>query len=422
MANNLYSNGYNLAPQAGTAVTLTLLSGSFNANGSFTPGSNLPSITVGSVGGGGASLPFTIYNDSEYAEGFVTITYASAAGSPNPTAECHLDFFLSGSIPYWSVDANGYLNDDTSIIGSYSNQTPGNLPVVQPTGALPPGPSSLYQVLDENMVFLVDLVDLPDKNVNMLFRGNVPFAAPTVADGPQQVDFANLHNYMKVRYEAQTGKLDFPAIKNYILRVVCLQSSASEGDSILMELKSFGGDSLGQLLPAGKYYPNIYMLPDVPRQQMCNFDLEPGDVNFDFNSAQSLRNWMNTSETLPCIYYIHCASGHDRTGMMAAAYLIMNKQNLNLQQAFICGTTVAKLPPGMSGNQLHVDCNDIDGINEGNIDPNRSRITLIATVYNQTVLDIYNQFNSSNPPITLPAIAIQTDPAYVYSEYPWEFT
>jgi hypothetical protein len=403
------SGNFLLAPQADTSTVLTLDSGQIYISGSTTPQS---SITLDSTGAGLSQL-FTIGGDSEYAEGYVTITYNSGAD----TAECHMNFFLGTTS--WNQDSSGsFPNDNTTIIpAASSSATPTLIPVTQPTGGGSSGIDTLYQVLDPEMVALVDYYP---ENKTMLFRGNTPFNTPATSNGQQSVDFESLHKYMKAKYESQTGNTDFPAFNNYKLRDVCLQSTASEGGSILWELDSFGGTELSQLANQ-VWYP-----ADVPgaQNQMNNWEIEPhnlpGNDTFDMDAVKKLSAWMSPA-TVPDtyhIYYIHCASGHDRTGIVASAYMIANRQ-FSLNRSLIYGTTIAKLSTG--SGQLQVNCTDIDGTNKGNTDPDRSRIMMIANVYDDTVLNIYNSIaNPTTPATALPTQAMAENPAYVYSTYPWE--
>lgn len=405
------SQNYLLAPQANTKTVLTLTSGSIYLNGSTTPENSLTLVTPSS----GASQLFTIGGDSEYAEGYVTITYTPSTGSAQ-TAECHLNFFLTNTS--WNQDSQGsFPNDNTSIVPSASSGgLPTVIPVTQPTSGGSTGIDTLYQVLDPEMVFLVDY---HPESKTMLFRGNTPFNTPAVSNGQQSVDFPTLHKYMKEKYESQTGNTDFPDINTYTFRDVCLQSTTSEAGSILWELESFGGNSLSDLA-------NQVWVPkdqSTPINQMCNWEIEPHNTQsndtFDMDAVDKLSNWMSPATPNPFfyIYYIHCASGHDRTGIVASAYLIKNR-NLSLQRSLIYGTTLSKLT--INSGQMHVNCIDLDGTNKGKVDPVRSRLTMIANIYDQTVLNIYNSINPNTPASALPAEAMATDPANVYSTYPWD--
>ena len=407
------SGNYLLAPQANTTTVLTLTSGALYVAGSKKPQTILTLVAPAS----GAAQLFTIGNDSEYAEGYITISYTPTGGTQQ-TAECHLNFFLATTA--WGQDTSGsFPNDNTTILPNASGTgSPTLLPVTIPTGANPSGIDTLYQVLDPSMVFLVDYY--PEQKT-MLFRGNTPFNTPATSNGQQSVDFDTLHSYMKAKYESQTGNTDFPAKGSYTLRDVCLQSTASEGGSILWELESFGGTSLTQLA-------NQAWVPadaTTPQNQMCNWEIEPHQAQandaFDMEAVEKLNNWMSpaTPNEHYYIYYIHCASGHDRTGIVASAYMIANRK-FSLDRSLIYGTTLAKL--SLTSGQMYANCTDLDGTNKGNTDPDRSRLMMIANIYDQTVLNIYNSINPTNPQSVLPANAMSTSPAYVYSTYPWSPT
>ncbi|UTA66498.1 hypothetical protein [Emticicia sp. 21SJ11W-3] len=412
---NVTSGQYLLAPQASTTTVLTLMSGSITLTGNTTSQTSLTLVSPST----GASQAFTITNGSAYAEGIITINYPAANGGAQETAECHINFFLNTT--QWEQDSSGSFPDDnTSIIPAKSTGSlPTLLNVTQPTSGPSDGIDSLYQVLNKAMVFLVDY---RPEHQTMLFRGNTPFAAPTADNGQQAVDFGSLHTYMENQYISQTGNKDFPAQGSYTLRDVCLQSQESEGQSILWELESFGGTSLNQLntqtwVPADNS-------SNTTQNQMCNWQIEPhtqpGNDVFDWDSVKQLSDWMCPKDTNPnfYIYYIHCASGHDRTGIVASAYMIVNR-GLSLNHSLIYGTTVAK--QSATSGQVYADCQDLDGTNKGNIDPDRSRLMMIANIYDQTVLNIYNSQNNPDPAVTqLPAEAMSTDPAYVYSTYPWD--
>lgn len=402
------SENYIFSPQANTTAVLTLTSGAIYLSGSTTPQSSLKLVAPSS----GAAQSFIIGGDSEYAEGYVTITYSVGGGSVQ-TAECHLNFFLASTS--WNQDGQGsFPNDNTTIIPLASTEgSPTNIPVTQPTGGGSSGVDSLYQVLNPEMVFLVDYYP---ENKTMLFRGNTPFNAPTTSNGQQSVDFAKLHQCMREKYESQTGNTDFPSINTYTLRDVCLQSTTSEGGSILWELESFGGTELSQL------NNQVWVPADatVPQNQMCNWEIEPHNTQsndaFDMEAVEKLSGWMNQANSDYVIYYIHCASGHDRTGIVASAYLIKNRA-FSLQRSLIYGTTLPKLT--IQSTQMQVNCQDLDGSNKGQIDPHRSRLMMIANIYDETVLNIYNSINPTTPETTLPAEAMSIDPPYVYSTYPW---
>ncbi|MGG8495288.1 hypothetical protein ACQY1Q_02630 [Tenacibaculum sp. TC6] len=408
------SKHYLLAPQASTTTVLTLTSGSIYLSDSTEPKTSLQLVSPAS----GASQEFYIAASSEYAEGYITITYNTGVDITS-TAECHLNFFLENTS--WNQDTSGsFPNDTTTIIAKSSTKpspsSPTLLVVTEPTGQKSSGVDSLYQVLNPEMVFLVDYYP---ENKTMLFRGNTPFDAPATDNGKQTVDFKKLHDYMEAKYVKETGKNDFPAFNTYNLRDICLQSQSSEGNSILWELESFGGKELSQL-KGQVWYPSDKA---EPQNQMCNWEIQPhnqpsNDV-FDIDAVQKLSSWMSpkTAPDIFNIYYIHCASGHDRTGIVASAYMIANRK-FSLKRSLIYGTTIAKLSSG--SGQLQVNCKDLDGKNIGNIDSDRSRIQMIANVYDKTVLNIYNTLNPKATISELPQTALDENPSYVYSTYPWE--
>ncbi|WP_259017166.1 hypothetical protein [Emticicia fluvialis] len=410
---NVTSGQYVLAPQPGVIAVLTLMSGTLTLEGSTESSTSLQ------VPNTNNQNTFTVTNGSAYAEGVINITY-SIKGISNPqTAECHINFFLGTT--QWEQDSSGsFPLDNTTILPAKSSgPLPTNFPVVPPTSGGSSGVDSLYQVLNPAMVFLVDY---RPEHQTMLFRGNTPFAAPTADNGQQAVDFGSLHTYMENQYISQTGNTDFPAQGSYTLRDVCLQSQESEGQSILWELESFGGTSLNQLNT--KTWVPADNSSNTTQNQMCNWQIEPhtqpGNDVFDWDSVKQLSDWMCPKDpnTNFYIYYIHCASGHDRTGIVASAYMIVNR-GLSLNHSLIYGTTLAK--QSATSGQVYADCQDLDGTNKGNIDPDRSRLMMIAGIYDQTVLNIYNSQNNPDPAVTqLPAEAMSTDPAYVYSTYPWD--
>lgn len=408
------SQEFNLAPEAGCKAVLSLTSGQINPEGGGQPTTTISAGTVGSSQG--AAVQFTISNTgSEYAEGYVTITYE--VEGHGVTCECHLNFCLSATDSWWAQDTDAFPHDNTTILPAKSSGgTPIVLDVTQPTGGGGGGTDSLFQVLNPAMVFLVDY---HEANKTYLFRGNTPFDAPKTNNGKQSVDFDALHTWMATRYEAETGDAGgFPAKGTYELRDVCLQDVASEGTSILWELESFGGAELSQLADDA-WFP---AQGSTTTPQMCNWPIQPhhqqsNDV-FDLGRAEKLSAYMDAAGDTPVVYYIHCASGHDRTGIVASTYLAINR-GVSLQRAMIQGTTVAKLTNG--GGQLIVDCGDVGDTNK--VDPDRSRVVMIADIYRTTVLNVFNSYQEktkARPQAdSVPTEVTQRDPALVYSSYPW---
>ncbi|WP_268121660.1 hypothetical protein [Roseivirga pacifica] len=421
---------YLLSPGAGIKVTFTPSPNAYlEVNGS-----KVASISVGTVGSStGAAEQFTMHNLGKYAEANIVVEYGDAK-KPSK-AYCHMDFFLSGSTSSWSRDNNGLPNNcDTVIPASSTPESNGNdfinIPVVAPTGGVPSGVPSKHQFLNKDMVFMVD-----QAGSNLLFRGNSPLAPAKVANGPQPIDFDTLHAYMEDRYDTQTGTTGkFPKKGDYVLVDVCLLSPNSEAGSITQEVESFL-DAKGKPGTMADLADRAFF-PTTPQTvsgssgilgQMCNWVIQPDasrgstDDAYDQKSSKLLYDYMNTANDKPYVYYIHCASGHDRTGIVASTYLMRQYSSFGLSEAFIYGTTIAKLPAGIGGgkDQLQPDCNDIS---TGKEDPNRSRCLLIATVYNETVQNIYNTLNNltGSSAKSLSTQALAKDPANVYDNYPWQ--
>lgn len=421
------SYAYLIAPSTlVTNVTLTLTQGgNFTASGPFTyPANAGPSQTVT------PGQAITLYSPSGYIDGYISCNYNGAY------QQCAMNFMLAGSPP-WDVDSSGGFSN-SAIIGGYDSSTANNIPVVPPQSQGGGGTPSSFPVLDQYMVSLVDyypLVIPGDRPATYLFRGNVPFTTPPKANGTQSVDFTQLDAYLRQVYGAQTGNTDFPAIGDYLLVDICLQDLDSESGSIQWELNSFGAtqppvDTPLTALAGGAAYPPFpetpWGCPALKRgAQMINWPVEPhgqqGNSTQDQGWAQQLSALMTAPQfNIPTVYYIHCASGHDRTGLLASAYLVANRQ-LSLQRALIQGTTLYLWKPGMppAGGQLCYPCNLIvDG--QPTTTPTtlpQARMTMIAEVYAQTVANIYNLINGTNE--TVPANATNTNPAYVYASYPW---
>lgn len=426
-----YSIQFNLAPQLGTAATLTLLSGSLSSSSTVTQ------VSAGTVGATtGSNADFTVYNDSQYAEGIVTLQYLASDGSTQ-SAECHVNFLLSSSNPSWAQDTQGsFPSDNTTILlpnsSTYGTAQPIALPPTIPTASGGGGIDSLYQVLNPQVVFLVD----KRENGNLLFRGNTPFAAPTVANGPQVVDFAGLDAVMRAQYALQCpdDPSGFPALGSYVLRDICIQSVDSEGGSIQMELNGFSSGGVGTAdVPLSEIYQKWYPQPSAPLvpvlRQMSNWPIEPHlhktNDKIDLATAQQLSTWMARAESLPHVYYIHCASGHDRTGILASTYLIVGRQ-MSLERALLSGTTISYVPPAQvpQGGQIHTNCVDIDIGSTGNhpVDYSRSRLLLINEIYYHTIRLIYNLVNPDSKVSATPSDwTTSTGPAArVYSKYPWQ--
>lgn len=387
------------------------------------PGPKVQSASVGSLtSSAGASLQVVVHSDNGYADGQISIQYVTSS----QTAWCSVDFLLGHATPW---DVAGSSGQNPSIL-NYSSTTPNNIAVSVPaSGSGGSGIAWLCQPLNTSMVFMVDNNATTG---NMLFRGNCPLALPTTADGQQSIDFQAVHDILAKRYKEATGDA-FYTIGDYIFNDVNLQGPVSEALYLRWEIESMGGTHESQLANQA-WYPTTGHYTDAATGMNCrmvNYAVNPDATagspldSFDQGCAQNLSTWMNTAPAtghLPNVYYIHCASGHDRTGIVASTYLLINYPTLTLDQAFIHGTTVSKLASG--SGQLQPTCTVISGPNKGNTSTHFSRVMMIADAYNETVENIYNTVknNTGKNIASLDAQSTATNPAYVYDTYPWPAT
>lgn len=420
MSSNLLQQAYSLTPGE-SLVTVTLITGGYiNTEGT-------KSISFGQVGTNSPASSFTVYSDYEYALAMVETQYdpvSLPAGTVDPPSYCHVYFKLGSTDWYWSTDA--LPADNPTIFDHQGEHTSADIVIQLPTELNPSGIVSTFPCLNSDLVFLLDM----SAAGNMLFRGNEPLKPGTSG---QDIDFEMLHRSMATKYMLQTGKSDFPEIGKYLLRdIAFLNPTGDEGDMLGAEIASFGAQELSEV--SQKWFP---LTPAaVPNGQMigqvANWNVEPeaDSVSLNLELVSCLKEWMqepmkdNSGNALPVIYYIHCSSGHDRTGMMASAYLAEN-YGLDVSEGYILGTTIHKLGQNYGGNLIQ-DCSDVAS---GNIDPDRSRCFVagngIDSTYNDTVLAMYKQ--ATGNAVAFSTNALSGDPAigatgtvYVRSYYPWE--
>ena len=215
-----------------------------------------------------------------------------------------------------------------------------------------------YQELNPNIVSLLDVVTpsptdtIPNPAKNYLFRGNEPLTAPETADGPQTVDFKGLHEIMSKRYNDATGK-SFPADRSdYIFHDVCLRNPNRDNHQ---ETHAFDPSRKTPLEPTlsslkdGTYKSDMWLTPSQAPNgaKMCWCPVEPSgapydDTNFLFYldkwAGKMLHELLNTAHNTPHVYYIHCANGHDRTGLVAYSYF--SARGEDHKNAYILGSTV----------------------------------------------------------------------------------
>lgn len=214
-----------------------------------------------------------------------------------------------------------------------------------------------YQELNPDMVSLVD-VYTPAANMNVknpapnfLFRGNEPLTIPAVNDGPQTVDFEGLHSIFTTRYHEATGKQFPSSMSDYCFHDVCLRDPKRDNHQ---ETHAFDPSKSTPLEPTAStltttYEENMWLTSShAPNgAKMCWWPVNPSgapydDTNFLFQldkwAGKTLVNLMNTPHDKPHVYYIHCANGHDRTGLVAYSYFV--ERGVPPEKAYILGSTV----------------------------------------------------------------------------------
>lgn len=215
-----------------------------------------------------------------------------------------------------------------------------------------------YQELNPDIVSLLDVVTpKPTSKItspakNFLFRGNEPLTAPTTPDGPQTVDFEGLHTIMSKRYKDATGDT-FPVSRSdYLFHDVCLRDPSRDNHQ---ETHAFDPNKATPTEPTlttltnGTYEPDMWLTSaSAPNgAKMCWWPIEPSgspynSSNFLFYldqwAGETLHTLLNTAHTTPHVYYIHCANGHDRTGLVAYSYFIARGEPQ--PNAYILGSTV----------------------------------------------------------------------------------
>ena len=413
LANDNYRSKYLFAPGIGVQATLLLTSGTIDGKGeSFTLGKPI-------VGVDTPAQNITISNVNEYAEGEITFT-----NSARVVNNCHIDLFLSKDAhPNYTV--NPQPGDICVSVGGGDGVFGIGAPVPQPPGP----PSSLFQTTKAKMVYLVDY---NKQNNNLIFRGNLPFTqGATCTSTDQRVNFKKLNDIFAADFLKEVGGGEvFP--KEYNLIDVDLMSKDSEGKEVQQEYASFyldGKDNLHGYPKANTLDPNqpfdTGVAPDKGiTAQMLWWTIEPDTKNL--NNIVSLANKLTTimngeiNNGKPTIIYFHCASGHDRTALAAATYLLTKYKQLNLTDAYFYGTTLGKSGvthgAALGSRQFVPDPIDLDGDNKGKVDPDKSRLFPFAA-YTNTTKAVCAVLNGKD--CALDVKTDSRDPAYVLSTFPW---
>ena len=444
MSKYTYQQTYTLTAEIGVQV---ILSKQNDTQFEFVVDGNvMTSVTVGIVGStASSSIEVKVRsNDSAYANSIITCNYPKVKN--DKTSQCDLCFNLTnpGGDSYWSITGGVSQGDNPTI---YKNSTPGGTATVEvqiPTKANSNVKPSPQPVLDPEMVFLLDKTDDA-----LFFRGNAPLGAKTKDNPNQNIDFTTFQTALSAAYKIATGAT-MPT-ENYELFVIALLSPG-ENAILIPEIESFGGSASSL---SEKWYPageNGYPIPGLKKVtgRMCQWNLNPAGtsdgkyVKMAQSLATKLNEWVYTdpikpeicatestmtkSPTIKRIFYIHCSSGHDRTGLMACSYLNQKKivfsQYANkttfgdedLTASYIMGTTLNKIK--YTGGHYAKNCYDVNDKTQESA--TRSRCFLISTAYDKTVQWTAEQLVAAATGKTAPSLSIGTNALSGDSNYPSE--
>lgn len=289
--------------------------------------------SCGGVGrGAGKPLPFTLHSPAGMVAVQAEMVYEAPVTRPEwrAPAWCHLYLKPGGTDWLWRGAA---IAGDNATILTNGAGPHGDATIAFRRPSLPnaaKGPRQ-YPCLDG---FRVSLLDHSFAG-NMIFRGNQPLApAPT----NQLVDFDALHETLKLTYFTETGRSDFPEKGFYVLRDIALLDGAAEKEMLLRELLSFGGADIRADLGNRAWHPAMpaTMCASGIKGQMSHWEI-PSNALSDLDSqrmvrdmAALLRNRINRRESLPHIYYVHCADGAERTDLVTVCYLLAHQETPGL--------------------------------------------------------------------------------------------
>lgn len=396
------------------------------------------SITISATSGSGqpTTQAITVQSSStSYIQANIICTYPLGASKNNPTAttsDCTMCFNLGDpGGDYWTIMGTSEQGDNTSIFAAANS---GSTPIVEiqiPTAVNPSVPPSNAPVLDPNMVFLLDMVTYSGAT-NMIFRGNSPLAANTPSNPEQLINFPNFIQTLLTTYNKQVSDPK-PVVEYFELDVIAL---LGPGEKFILnpEFQSFGIKY--DPITSQQWYPPLnnpgVKINNEVTGRICRWDIEPAtipQIPNDPNTAlavklaQTIYSLINTptDSGVPRLIYIHCDSGHDRTGLMSTLYLVEKLiksnslsqpfSNADLEAAFINGTTLNYLPDGYSGGDYVQKCYNVGTTT---FNPKKSRCFLISDSYNYSVIwgaEVLAFGNTpSKPPLTLTTTALTGDP------------
>lgn len=321
--------------------------------------------------------------------------------STETKSQCNICFILEPGSPFiWQATGTRGQGDNPSMFppGPGRNATEHDTTTVtvqKITQANPSVPPSSAQVLRPSQVFLVDW-DI--KNKTILVRGNSPLGQES--NGGQTIDFKNLQTAIVDACAAANGPT-LADLGDYVLHDIALLSSAEEyiwGN----EYFSFSGNIDEPNNAQCTWFPATPtplrgITTGSPTGQMCRWNVEPVDTSIGTvepmiltTLATHLKSWMETSDEVYHIYYIHCASGHDRTGMVASTYLAYKSLTSSIpfgpvasqiDKAFIYGTTLQH--QSSTGGDIVQECYNFGTTT---LSTTKSRCFLADGNYNDTFL------------------------------------
>ncbi|MEM6685218.1 MAG: tyrosine-protein phosphatase [Bacteroidota bacterium] len=387
----------------------------------LTPKGGKPVTSI--TGKGGDTIEFTIAN-GQYVNAFVDATFASNAFS-NTSSQCNICFVLAASSSFiWQVTGKMAQGDNPSMFspptsGTGTEHDTSIIEVIVPTEANPPVHPSVAQVLSPSQVYIVDY---DAKNQNLLVRGNSPLGKEV--SGNQLIDFTALEEAI---IDACKAASIAPAMGSYNLHDISLLSEAEEyiwAD----EYYSFGNTGAPSMETKTWFPLTPTQLPGLnnsnKKGQWCRWNIQPDLIGQDLaDLTKELKTAMASTvdkSTLD-IYYVHCASGHDRTGMVSATYIAnLGMKEATLDEAFVMGTTLQKQNPSMDSNDIIADCYDWKTNMQSKY---KSRCFMADDSYNTTFLKAIGILQPQNAPYSLGQNALKNangvDKPYVIEAYPF---
>ena len=391
-------------------------------------------------GVGGESISFKA-EGADYISAIVSMTYAdSSKPTKTITSVCNICLILVANNPFvWQVTGTYAQGDNTTIFlpGTVSGNDPsehqsGTIEVRIPTEVNNPNvaPSSA-KVLRPSQVYVVDF-DATKKT--LLVRGNSPLG-PEATGGGQLIDFQNLEEAIVTA--CKSAGISNTWSSNYELYDVSLLSAAEEY-IWANEYNSFGGSGAAPKTDEQWIPTDLFKLPGLDASSSAKgtwsrWNVQPDKIGTVLSDlVKMLKKGMakNTTENLK-IYYIHCASGHDRTGMVSACYLaskaldknpVSAKIDTEVDKAYVMGTTLLKQPT--TGGDIVATCYDWTG---GAVSATKSRcFPVLNSGYTTTLLKALSLLNANKSSYSLDAkakaktLVNETTPkSYVVEDYPF---